>query len=122
MTIMELENGIYEMIIDEKGKYIITLEDEAYRRHLIPVGTISADIYCDIISAVSAYFAGNSYKELIYDELSEEHVAQAISIGQYIQLILMPYNITISKKVVDAINEYYNKNKRYISNIYREVQ
>lgn len=122
MTIMELENGIYEIIIREKANIIATLENDAYRRLFVPMGTITADIYCDIITAVGAYIAGNGYKELVHDELADKYVNQDIKIGQYIQLILMPYDITISKKVIDEINEYYYNNRKGLVNSYNEVR
>ena len=122
MTIMELENGIYEIIIREKANIIATLENDAYRRLFVPMGTITADIYCDIITAVSAYIAGNGYKELVHDELADKYVNQDIKIGQYIQLILMPYDITISKKVIDEINEFYYNNRKGLVNSYNEVR
>lgn len=122
MTIMELENGIYEIIIKEKANIIAKLENDAYRRLFVPMGTITADIYCDIITAVGAYIAGNGYKELVHDELADKYVNQDIKIGQYIQLILMPYDITISKKVIDEINEFYYNNRKGLVNSYNEVR
>lgn len=121
MILSQLQDKIYEIIVREKANIIATLENGAYRRLFVPMGSITADIYSDIITAVNAYVKGNGYKELVYDELADKYVNQDINIGQYIQLILMPYDITISKKVINEINEFYNNNRKGLVNSYNEV-